>query len=270
MLTPSLNTVMTRLLIVAAVLAALVFVAPALFAQEASMEVEYAENGTDGVITFTSTDPEGAGIDWDVTGTDADHFNIDARGMLMFKKSPDYENPADFSEDANDDGNFDAGDNAPNMYEITVRATEMVDAADEGRSLSTETHVIVKVTNVNEDGTVALNRLQPEVATPIMAELDDDDSAVRIEGTVRTGEGDDAVSVVLGWTWYVSKVTSPIADAENHWIEATGTGAATATYTPAGDRVENTTPAIDDANDPDAPVDEDKYLRAVGQVSGHG
>ena len=35
MLTPSLNTVMTRLLIVAAVLAALVFFAPAIFAQEA-------------------------------------------------------------------------------------------------------------------------------------------------------------------------------------------------------------------------------------------
>ena len=36
MLTPSLNTVMTRLLIVAAVLGAIVFFAPAIFAQDSS------------------------------------------------------------------------------------------------------------------------------------------------------------------------------------------------------------------------------------------
>ena len=75
MLTPSLNTVMTRLLIVAAVLATLVFFAPAIFDAEFAQADEtmmYAENGTDAVRTFTSTDPEGAGIDWDVTGLDAD------------------------------------------------------------------------------------------------------------------------------------------------------------------------------------------------------
>ena len=83
MLTPSLNTVMTRLLIVAAVLGTIVFFAPAIFAQDADV-IPYAENGTDPVRTFTSTDPEGAGIDWDVTGVDADDFVIDARGMLMF------------------------------------------------------------------------------------------------------------------------------------------------------------------------------------------
>ena len=59
------------------------------------MEVTYAENGTDAVITFTSTDPEGSGIDWDVTGLDADDFYIDARGMFMFKSSPNYETPTD-------------------------------------------------------------------------------------------------------------------------------------------------------------------------------
>ena len=45
-----------------------------------------------------------------------------------------------------------------------------------GRALSTETHVIVQVTNRNEMGTVTLNRLQPEVATPITAMLDEPDS----------------------------------------------------------------------------------------------
>ena len=95
MLTPSLNTVMTRLLIVAAVLATLVLFAPAIFAQEAEEGeiIEYSENGTDPVRTFVSSDPEGAGIDWDVTGHDADSFSIDERGVLMFNKSPNYESP---------------------------------------------------------------------------------------------------------------------------------------------------------------------------------
>ena len=75
MLTPSLNTVMTRLLIVAAVLATLMLIVPATFAQESGATIEYTENGTDPVRTFTSSDPEGAGIDWDVTGLDADFFS---------------------------------------------------------------------------------------------------------------------------------------------------------------------------------------------------
>ena len=74
--------------------AAIVFFAPAIFAQVAEENmIMYEENGTDAVRTFTSTDPEGAGIDWDVTGIDADDFHIDARGMLMFNSPPNYENP---------------------------------------------------------------------------------------------------------------------------------------------------------------------------------
>ena len=54
MLTPSLNTVMTRLLIVAAVLATLMFfVLPAIFAQD-ERTIEYTENGTDPVRTFVN------------------------------------------------------------------------------------------------------------------------------------------------------------------------------------------------------------------------
>ena len=94
MLTPSLNTVMTRLLIVVAVLGTLVFIAPAIFAQESST-IQYTENGTDQVRIFVSEDPEGAGIDWDVTGLDSDFFTIDSRGMLMFKKAPNYESAKD-------------------------------------------------------------------------------------------------------------------------------------------------------------------------------
>ena len=114
MLTPSLNTVMTRLLIVAAVLATLIiFVLPSTFAK-ADETVMYAENGTDAVRTFTSTDPEGAGIDWDVTGLDADFFQIDARGVLMFKSPPDYENPKDKARNLNPFDSSTGADNTNN------------------------------------------------------------------------------------------------------------------------------------------------------------
>ena len=62
-----------------------------------------------------------------------------------------------------------------NMYQITVRATEKTTSGDDHRALSTETHVTVEVDDVNESGSVTLNRLQPEVGTQIMASLSDPD-----------------------------------------------------------------------------------------------
>ena len=259
MLTPSLNTVMTRLLIVAAVLAALVFIAPAIFAQEAGepMEVMYVENDTDEVITFTSTDPENSGIDWDVTGTDADDFSIDDRGVLMFNSSPDFEEPTDRANDRGTTDTNDDHDAGMNTYEITVRATEQMTEGDDVRALSTETDVTVTVTDKNEDGDVTFNRLQPEVGSPITAMLDDPDGAILTDDDVTVG----TTTVELGYQWYVSKVTEPLADEPNHWVEATGGTPTEATYTPAGDRVEGVNP--DTYNSDNAPVDEGKKLRVV-------
>ena len=263
MLTPSLNTVMTRLLIVAAVVTTLIIiVAPAISAQEAPMMVDYKENGTGAVITFTSTDPEngtpGAGIDWDVTGTDADDFVIDASGTLMFVSPPDYEEPTDRANDrgtpapATDD-DYDA---KMNSYEITVRATEQMTDGDDIRSLSTETHVTVMVQDLNEVGKVTFNRLQPEVGSEITAMLNDPDGVIDTNGEIT---GTDPL-VTLGYQWYVSKVSTPLADEPNHWVMATGEGTATAIYIPAGDRIDKETPLPNDNN---APVDEDKMLRVV-------
>ena len=264
MLTPSLNTVMTRLLIVAAVLAAIVFFAPAIFAQVAEENmISYAEDRTDAVRTFTSTDPEngtaGAGIDWDVTGTDADDFSIDARGMLMFNSQPDYENPTDRANDRGTIATDDDHNAGMNTYEITVRATEQVTDGADVRALSTETDLTVMVTDVDEPGMVMMNRIQPEVGTPITAMLTDPDNgnqtAVQLDTAGTVGTDDDAVT--LGWTWYVSKVTDPVDDVESHWIEVgtqpTDTGTSSS-YTPVGDRV---------TVDTSTAMDEDKYLRAV-------
>ncbi len=220
--------------------------------------IEYAENGTDPVRTFTSTDPEGSGIDWDVTGLDADDFVIDARGMLMFTSPPNYEDPTDRdnnpSVDADSDGDF-ANDSEngykDRRYEITVRATEQETSGDDPRALSTDTDVIVIVTNANEEMAASMNRRQPEVGTRITVIWDDPDGlAVPPETSIR---------------WYVSKVTDPLADEPGHWIAATGVGNTTATYTPCGDRVDGLDPAPADpeCGYRDSALDEDKFLRVV-------
>ena len=241
---------------------ALVFAISTIQAQQDG-PIEYQENGDGPVLTLSSADPEGAGIDWDVTGIDADDFEISSGGVLTFKKSPDFENPTsrphaaiDVNGNGATDGDDDRGEaeqaadaDSDNFYQITIRATET--SGYEGRALSTETLVTVEVTDQNEPGKVTLNWIQPEVATEITATLSDPDGMV----------GDpDGTATEARWQWYVSKVTNPVIDQEGHWVEATGAGDETAAYTPAGDRVDKD-PAFD--TDPDAAVDEDKMLRVV-------
>ena len=150
--------------------------------------IHYDENGMGPVRTFMSTDPEtGEAVDWDITGTDGDDFRISESGELTFKMSPDFEKPVD-GLDANNNGDFtDHGDVKPdNVYQITVRATEQETPGDlTGRALSTEKKVFIVVNNMDEDGMVELNYLQPEVGTMITAMLDDEDDVV--EGTINLG-----------------------------------------------------------------------------------
>ena len=195
--------------------------------------IEYAENSDVDdmpVRTFTSEDPEGAGINWDVTGIDADDFTISG-GVLRFKKSPNFEKPSDRAHgalDRNRDG--DTADTADgidvpemmasdNMYQITIRASEMDNNDEMALRLSTETHVTVQVTNVNEDGMVTIDLRQPEDGTPIMASVTDPDG---IDGNAT-------------WQWSVSTVTNPVPTASNHWASAAGAGSASAIYEPDGD-----------------------------------
>ena len=230
------------------------------FAQETGA-IMYAENGTAPVRTFTSKDPEGAGIHWDVTGVDANDFMISG-GVLTFREPPNYENPTDRAYavdlnnngDTSDDGEMDAAGN--NMYKITVRASEMRGNGELGRALSTETDVTVQVTNRNEMGTVTLSRLQPEVATAITATLSEPDDT----DDPTTTDVTEALGAVV-WQWYVSNNNNPIIDTESHWIAATGTAAdGGATYTPTGDRVEGLAAGVDD---PGRAIDEGKVLRVV-------
>ena len=124
----------------------------------------YAENGTGAVATYTATDPEGTAItSWSLDGTDAEDFMID-NGVLTFAKPPNYEAAADANTD--------------NTYEVTVEAKDST-----GQTAVKE--VMIKVTNVDEQGMVTLSALQPQAGTELTATLSDPDG----------GESDQ------GWQW---------------------------------------------------------------------
>ena len=91
--------------------------------------IDYAENGTASVATFTAMDPEETEISWSLAGDDADVFDISTDGVLTFKESPDHEMPADADTD--------------NTYMVTVKAN---DGAYE---------VAIMVTDVDELPTIA-------------------------------------------------------------------------------------------------------------------
>ena len=122
--------------------------------------IEYAENGTDPVATYTASDPEGATVSWSLDGTDASDFMIE-NGVLRFKKSPDFEKPMGGTADPP----------TSNTYTVMVKAT------DETMKEATET-VMVKVINVDEPGKVTLSARRPQTDTAFMASVTDPDGMV--------------------------------------------------------------------------------------------
>ena len=150
---------------------------------------EYAENGAAAVATFRATDPEGKSIIWDLNGADNEDFSIEG-GVLRFEESPDYEVPADQGSD--------------NTYEVTIQAS------DGGQNTTATMAVSIEVTNVDEDGTVMLSTLQPQVGVEVTATLTDPDNA-----TPNT----------ITWQWY--RGSSPISGAND------GANTEMSTYMPA-------------------------------------
>ena len=97
---------------------------------------------------------------WSLGGDDASDFMLE-NGVLSFKKSPDYEKPM---------GGGTTG-TLTNTYEVMVKAT------DETRRVASKT-VMVKVTNVDEAGTVTLSARRPQTDAEFTAKIDDPDGAV--------------------------------------------------------------------------------------------
>ena len=97
--------------------------------------IDYAENGTDAVETYSAAGPDAAEATWSLSGADMGDFNISGSGgVFSFATSPDFESPADADTD--------------NVYELTVEA-------DDGTNTATRS-VTVTVTDVDEDGTTGL------------------------------------------------------------------------------------------------------------------
>ena len=211
--------------------------------------IDHAENGTELDIDaeaanvqaaeYTATDEDdadnaGTGLTWRLSGADAGKFNITTTGAmrtLSFKSAPDFESPGD------------SGRN--NVYEVTVRVTD-------SKGNSDEQDVTVKVTNVEEDGTVTLSTLQPRVGFPVTATLAD---------------ADNITAGSVSWQWYKGTVTQ--GDLEtldgNECVDATSNscfikGATSATYTPVAFDVMDTVVAValytdGSPNEADSPKD---------------
>ena len=234
-------------------------------AQDAA--IQYPENGTGPVATYTAVDPEGADItSWTLAGADADDFMIDG-GVLTFMKSPDYEMATDG--DRNNDGDFsDTGDVASdNTYSVTVQAT------DETNKVGMH-EVTVEVTNVDEPGTVTLSALQPQAGTMLTATHSDPD------GTISDLKRQWAKSMTMDGTYedidkatssaytpkdvdidYYLRVTVSYTDPEGEGKTAMATSA----YAVQGLRSKNNAPEFADDQDPVMDNDQEDAARKVAE-----
>ena len=135
--------------------------------------VDYAENSSGVVATYTATDPESDDpIAWTVDGTDAPRFSINSAGSLTFKTPPDFELPRDANQD--------------NIYEITITASD--------GNLSAEVDVTVTVTNVNE---------APTITGPAAVDYAENSSGAVATYTAMDPESDDPI------TWSVDGTDAP-------------------------------------------------------------
>ena len=141
------------------------------YARTADSTIEYAENGTAPVASFTASDQDGDAISWDVSGPDSERFNINDRGVLSFRAPPDYEKPQSTAS---------GGPLAErNVYRVTI-------------AVGGGTHQLdVRVTDVDEAGGVSMDRPQPQVGRPLGASLSDQDDGVTDERWqwARSGDG---------------------------------------------------------------------------------
>ena len=82
----------------------------------------YPENSVQTVKSYTAVDPENAGINWSLSGDDADLFDIEG-GALTFRDPPDFEVPEDNGNDNDYQVNVNASDGATAIQTIPVTIT---------------------------------------------------------------------------------------------------------------------------------------------------
>ena len=171
------------LAILALLAASLLFLLPGGPLQAQDATIDYAENDTIPVATFTGSDPEGRPVYWSLLATNAvdtpdditpstdsaevDHFNISANGVLRFNFPPDYEAPPTPPTNIA----------APNTYRVVVVAADEPQGAA-NRELGYE-KVTVSVTDQDEGGVISLDAQQPEENRELTATLIDDECVGR-------------------------------------------------------------------------------------------
>ena len=189
--------------------------------------IEFAENATGTVVTFTATPSGGNAITgFTLGGTDAAAFSITNTGVLTFSTPPNYEAPTD------------AGAN--NGYDITITAT------DDASETSDELEVTVRVTNLEEGvGTVTISGIA-QVGMELIAGTvtDDPDGFVSVErhqwqrvdggGTTEIGADQSTYTLVEADEGKTIQALVTYTDEEGSGKQATS--ARTGVVIPAGSR----------------------------------
>ena len=191
------------------------------------------------VGSYTRRDPEGSSTSWGsvgsatvLTGADAGEFDFDRRsGRLTFREPPDFESGSA-------------------SYRVTLNANDGV--------LSGGLDVTVHVANLDEPGTVTLDRRTPIINRTVTATLEDADGVVsetwqwqRSPG--RTGPWSDIATAT-------SRSYAPVGDDRGAYLRASaeyedGHGAGktappgVSEFPAANDRASNTPPVLPDAVD---------------------
>ena len=149
-------------------------------------DINYAENGTGMVATYSAAGPDAADATWSLSGADAGDLSISSAGVLTFMASPNYESPADANTD--------------NIYMVMVNANDGTTDAMKA--------VTVRVTNEEEMGEVTLwagtdaLRMAPQVGDTITGAVMDQDGGETVES----------------WQW--AKTMTP--DMMDSWMPITG------------------------------------------------
>ena len=183
-------------------------------AQDAS-PINYPENGTDPVATYTGLDPEGRTVYWSLLTAlsappehpeqidgdpleeadivDHEDFSISANGVLSFKLPPDFEMPKGAAPSVEAEAPMLA---AQNVYRIVVVASDDAPGADGNDSREKAYHkVTVTVTDVDEDGSISFSAQQPQVGVALTATLKDEDAD-------DTDDAVDGKQIGEKWKWY--------------------------------------------------------------------
>ena len=214
--------------------------------------VDYAENGTGPVETYTAQGRGGAIITWSVAGADAGDFTIDGGGVLRFKISPDFENPKDA------DGN--------NEYSVTVEATDGTNS-DMLKVDVTVTDVVENVAPEFAADTayrrVAENTAAGEnIGAPVAAtDADEGDTLAYMLG----GADADSFSIDASTGQLMTKAELDYETKSSYTVEVTVTDAAGESDTIMG-TINITDMGLDNAYDANenGEIDTDEILEAIG------